>query len=140
MSMCASVNLSLNGQLAFEAIVTELGTALAQAGMEFQPGPNGRVLQGKTEVGQVVRWQPPEEILMEWHGADWLPAEVTTLEFRFQPQTDGTQVLIEHRGWETLIGDQGNELAGWFASEIAAPLLIASSPRRFGDWLTDRRA
>jgi SAM-dependent methyltransferase len=32
------------------------------------------------------------------------------------------------------------ELAGWFAGQVLAPLLSASGPGGFGDWLTDRRA
>jgi len=46
-------------------------------------------------------------------------------------------VTIEHRGWDGLVGD---ELPGWFAAEVAAPFLAATSPSGFGDWLTDRRA
>ncbi len=46
---------------------------------------------------------------------------------------------MEHHEWGRLVGD-GSELAGWFAHEVAAPLLQATGPTRFGDWLTDRRA
>lgn len=38
-----------------------------------------------------------------------------------------------------LVGDPG-ELAGWFASQVAAPLLQATAPVSLGNWLTDRRA
>jgi SAM-dependent methyltransferase len=31
-------------------------------------------------------------------------------------------------------------VAGWFASEVAAPFLRTTAPASFGDWLTDRRA
>ena len=33
-----------------------------------------------------------------------------------------------------------SSLAGWFASEVAAPLLRAAAPQAIGDWITDRRA
>ena len=37
--------------------------------------------------------------------------------------------------------DRGpDELAGWFAGEVAAPFLRATAPAALGDWLTDRRA
>ncbi len=97
-------------------------------------------MEGAVEVGRVVRWQPPEEIVLEWHAADWQPAEVTSLELRFAPIEDGTRVTLEHRDWGNLLGDHGTELAGWFASEVAAPLLAAMAPSRLGDWITDRRA
>src|SRR5258708_32269389 len=48
-------------------------------------------------------------------------------------------VRLEHRGWGGLIGDP-RELAGWFASEVAAPFLQATAPAGLGNWLTDRRA
>jgi SAM-dependent methyltransferase len=108
--------------------------------MQFQSGADGCVRDGVTEVGRVVRWRPPEEIVLEWHGADWQPAEVTSLGLRFAPFEGGTRVTLEHGEWGNLLGDQGNELAGWFASEVAAPLLRAMGPSRLGDWITDRRA
>src|SRR5206468_6844527 len=33
-----------------------------------------------------------------------------------------------------------NEMIGWFASAVAAPILKAMSPSGLGDWITDRRA
>src|SRR5207253_1245859 len=32
------------------------------------------------------------------------------------------------------------ELLGWFADQVAAPLLVVSAPAALGDWLTDRAA
>jgi SAM-dependent methyltransferase len=117
-----------------------MSTALARLGMEFQPGADGRVMQGDVEVGRVVRWQPPEEIALEWHAADWDPQVITSMEMRFEPLEDGTRITLADLGWGNLVGDLGKELAGWFAGEVAAPLLDAMAPRRLGDWLTDRRA
>jgi len=51
----------------------------------------------------------------------------------------GTRVVLEHKSWGRLLGDPG-ELAGWFARELVAPLLWATSPAALGDWLTDRQA
>jgi SAM-dependent methyltransferase/uncharacterized protein YndB with AHSA1/START domain len=140
MGIRASVDLRLEPSLAFEAFVEELSTALSRLGMRLQAGADGRVIEGDVEVGRVVRWQPPEEIVLEWHAADWQPAVVTSLGLRFEPIEDGTRVTVEQSGWENLVGDQGTELAGWFASEVAAPLLRAMGPSRLGDWITDRRA
>jgi SAM-dependent methyltransferase len=140
MGVRSSVDLRLDPSSAFAALVEELSAALAQLGMQFQPGADGRVMEGVAEVGRVVRWQPPDEIVLEWHAADWQPAEVTSLGLRFEPVEDCTRVTLEQREWGNLLGDHGNELAGWFASEVAAPLLSAMAPRRLGDWITDRRA
>jgi SAM-dependent methyltransferase len=97
-------------------------------------------MEGSVEVGRVIRWQPPEEIMFEWHSPDWQPAEVASLTLRFEPDGGGARVTLECQNWGNLLGDQGNELAGWFASEVAAPLLNAMGPSRLGDWVTDRRA
>jgi SAM-dependent methyltransferase len=48
-------------------------------------------------------------------------------------------VTFEHRGWGGLVGEAA-ELAGWFAAEIAAPMIRATTPSAIGDWLTDRQA
>jgi SAM-dependent methyltransferase len=140
MSVRISVDLRLDQSAAFEALVEELTSALSRLGMEFQPGADGRVMEGGFEVGRVVHWQPPEAIIFEWHAADWEPVDVTSLEVHFEPVEDGTRVVLENRGWGNPLGDERNELAGWFASEVAAPILSAMGPRRLGDWITDRRA
>jgi SAM-dependent methyltransferase len=139
MGIRTSIDLKLEPSAAFDALVGELSTALSGLGMQFEAGIHGRVLEGAMEVGCVICWQPHEKIVLEWHGADWQPAEVTTLELRIEPIEGGTRVTLEHQEWSRVLGDQGNELAGWFASEVAAPLIRAMSPKRLGDWITDRR-
>jgi SAM-dependent methyltransferase len=85
----------------------------------------------------VTAWEPGRLIGCEWFPADWEPGEVTRLELRFEPVLQGTRVTVEQLGWGRLVGD---ELLGWFAAEVAAPFLHATSPGGLGDWLTDRRA
>jgi SAM-dependent methyltransferase len=139
MGIRTNIDLKLDQPSAFDALVGELSTALSELGMQFEAGAQGRILDGAMEVGRVICWQPHEKIVLEWHGADWHPAEVTTVELRFEPIEGGTRVTLEHPEWSRVLGDQGDELAGWFASEVAAPLLRAMAPRRLGDWITDRR-
>ena len=139
MGIRTSIDLKLEPSSAFNALVGELSTGLSELGMQFEAGVNGRVLDGATEVGRVICWQPHEKIVLEWHGADWRPLEVTTVELRFEPIEGGTRVTLEHAEWDRVLGDQGDELAGWFAGEVAAPLLRAMAPRRLGDWITDRK-
>lgn len=134
-----SIDLALAPAMAFDLFAEELAVALPQGGMSFEAGPNGRVTEGELEVGGVVAWKPGELIRLQWHLADWKIEEVTTVECRFEPIDDGTRVTLEYRGWGGLIGGPG-ELAGWFASEVAAPLLRATASTSLGNWLTDRRA
>ncbi len=140
MGVRASIDTALERFAAFEVFVDELSSALEKLGMRLEPGPDGRVTEGKAEVGRVVSWQPGEQILIEWRQADWKPDEVTKVELRFETVRDGTRVTLEHHDWGRLISDRGDELIGWFASEVAAQLLQATGPTRLGDWITDRRA
>src|SRR5579872_3975201 len=140
MSIRASVDLKLDSSSAFGEIIDELLIALDRLGMDFEAKAGGRVTEGLAQVGKVVRWQPPHEIVLEWHAAPWQPEAVTSLGLRFEPIADGTRVTVEQSGWEALLGDTGNELAGWFASEVAAPLFSVMGPSCVGDWITDRRA
>jgi SAM-dependent methyltransferase len=140
MGIRTSIDLKLEPSSAFAALVGELSRALSELGMQLEAGVHGRVLDDATEVGRVICWQPHEKIALEWHGADWQSAEVTAVELRFEPIEGGTRVTLEHPEWSRVLGDQGDELAGWFASEVAAPLLRAMAPRRLGDWITNRRA
>ncbi len=140
MGIRASVDLKLESRAAFERVMDELCLALSRFAMEFEAGPGGRITQGGAEVGRVVAWQPGERIQLEWQPPYWQPAQPTRLEMRFERVQAGTQVTFEHEGLENLLGESSDELAGWFAGEVAAPLIGALGPSRLGDWLTDRRA
>jgi len=49
--------------------------------------------------GEVVAWTPPERLVIAWHpGAD--AGESTEVTVSFEPHDAGTQVVIEHHGWE----------------------------------------
>ncbi len=135
----ASIDLRLEPLAAFNVLVEELSEALARLGMRLDPGPAGHVTEGKAELGRVISWQPGAEIVLEWHQADWKRDELTKVEIRFEPVQEGTRVTLEHHDWGRLLGDQGGEHAGWFAREVAGPMLQAMGPSGLGDWLTDRR-
>jgi SAM-dependent methyltransferase len=130
----------VDSSTAFQGLVDELSWALSRLGLELEPGPGGRVTESGTEIGRVVAWQPGEKIAWEWHGAGWRPDATTKVELRLEPIEDGTRITLEHENLDKLLRDPGAELAGWFVSEVAAPLLGATAPRRLGDWLTDRAA
>ena len=137
-----SLELALAPQAAFDVLVEELAAGLARAGIVFEPGPGGCVIEGEFEIGRVIRWTPGEQILLEWHPANWQPDETTEVELRLVARSQaegGTRAVLELRGWGRLTGSP-DELAGWFAGEVAAPFLRATAPAALGDWLTDRRA
>jgi SAM-dependent methyltransferase len=134
-----SSDLTLAPEAAFDVLVGELVAALAQNGMDMVAGTNGRIAEGEFEVGRIAAWKPGELIQLQWHPADWQTEEVTEVEMRFEPIAGGTRVTVEHRDWGGLIGDPG-EMAGWFTRTIVTPFLQATTPRGFGNWLTDRRA
>ncbi|MDP3768515.1 MAG: methyltransferase domain-containing protein [Dehalococcoidia bacterium] len=134
-----SIDVALDPSPAFDVFVEDLAAALARAGVRFEAGPDGRVIEGGTEVGRVVSWERGDRFLLQWRPASWEPAEVTEVELRLEPVDGGTRVTLKHRGWGRLIGDPG-EIVGWFAGEVVGPLLRATAPAAFGDWLTDRLA
>ena len=135
----AGIDVALAPTAAFEVLVEELATSLVREGMSFETGSNGRIVQDGFEVGRVVSWKPGELIMLSWHSANWNPEELTEVEVRFEAIDGGTRVNLSHSGWGDMIGDP-KELTGWFAGEVAAPLLSTMAPTGFGNWLTDRRA
>ena len=135
----ASIDLAMEPEAAFDALVEQLADGLTRLGIRFEPGVHGRVVDGPVDVGRVIAWARGERISLEWRPAPWDPHEVTTVDVRVEAIKGGARIALEHRGWGRLVGGP-DEQAGWFAGEIAAPLLRATSPAAFGDWLTDRRA
>jgi len=75
--------------------------------LEAEPG--GRLLERngaqQRVFGRVLRWEPPELLLLEWRGANFAPDEKTEVEVRFDPSASGTLVTITHRGWASIRGD-----------------------------------
>lgn len=134
-----AIELPLSATEAFDVVSEELVLALRGYGIDVEARPDGRLRQGDFEVGRIIDWAPGQRMLVEWRQADWHPDVITQMDVWCEPMAEGTRVLVEHRGWGGLIGD-ARELAGWFASQVAAPMLRASAPAAFGDWLTDRLA
>lgn len=136
----AGIDLPIDPAAAFDATIEELVLALRAFGIDLEPAPGGRVRERDLVIGRIVEWVPAESLAVEWRPADWNADEVTEIRVRFEAAAEGgTRVTLEHRGWGGQIGDP-RELAGWFAGQVAAPILRASAPVAFGDWLTDRLA
>ncbi len=138
-AVCVSIELACEPRQAFTQVLEQLEGALDRLGIAFEAGPRGRVVERGIEVGTVVDWKPGESVSLRWHPAQWAPEAVGEVELRCEPNGAGTRVVLEHRGWGGLIGD-ADDLAGWFAGTVLAPLLHATAPVALGDWITDRRA
>jgi hypothetical protein len=114
--------------------------------MRFEPGVGGRLLEvyndaqsNAYEVGRVLVWKPAERLVFEWRGVDFAPGESTEVEVRFQRVAGGTEVALEHRGWDKLRRDhparhglEGNAFTSmvglWWAELLT--LLRARGARR----------
>jgi hypothetical protein len=77
--------------------------AESSAGVAFV---DGRVVErsasGEEGVwAEVTAWDPPRHLGLSWHpGTD--PALATVVEVDFEPDDDGTRVVLTHSGWEAL--------------------------------------
>jgi uncharacterized protein YndB with AHSA1/START domain len=116
-----TVTVPIDPEQAFELFTTAMGTwwpleeysravsELAGEGvradrLEFQPRLGGSILEHLSDGrvlpwGEVGAWEPPERVVMDWH-PHALPEPPTELEARFARVAAGTEVRIEHRGWE----------------------------------------
>ena len=52
------------------------------------------------DVGRVLAYEPPARVVFTWRAPTW--ADSTEVEVRFAPESDGTRISLEHRGWERL--------------------------------------
>jgi SAM-dependent methyltransferase len=136
----ATIEIPESPATVFTWLIEELKTSLGQAGITFEPGEDGRLIQSEFEVGRVVEWIPGQLVRIEWRPASWKPDVLTEVQLKLEPLGDETtRVTLEQLGWGSLI-EMPDELTGWFSSQVVTPLLYASSPVGGGIWLTDRRA
>ncbi len=140
-SIVVSADLELVPAHAFVTLVDELKLALEERDVEFDPHMGGTIREGGVAVGSVEEWVPGERISLNCRSKSWETDAPSTLTITFAPGgTAATRVTVESQGWGRVLGDEKEELLGWFAGEAVAPLISASLPGRLGDWLTDRHA
>lgn len=100
---------------AFQAFVDEIGlwwrpsplfqtTPRAPGRLAFEAGEGGRLTEtlagGKVfEIGRIVTWAPPHQLVFSWRQATFPPDLHTEVEARFEPVGEETRVSIEHRGF-----------------------------------------
>ncbi len=97
-------------------------SADSAADVFFEPRVGGRIYERtpageEHDWGEVLEWEPPRRVVYTWHlRVD--RADATEVEIRFIERSEGgTQVAIEHRGWDRLgapaIPRRAGNLAGW---------------------------
>ena len=132
---------------AFQAFVDEIGqwwrpsplfqtTPRAPGRLAFEAGEGGRLTEtlanGKVfEIGRIVTWAPPHQLVFSWRQASFPPDLHTEVEARFEPVGQETRVSIEHRGFTRVpaesaarhgFPDQALQmrLAEWWRAQLAS--------------------
>jgi uncharacterized protein YndB with AHSA1/START domain len=116
-----SVTVRVPVERAFEAFTAEFGSwwPLASKSVSMneaanavvEPGRGGRVYErelGDDEHlwGKVLAWEPPAHFAFSWHPGR--AAETSqVVEVHFTAIDEGTRVDLVHRGWERLVGPNG---------------------------------
>lgn len=57
------------------------------------------------ETGQVLAFEPPTRLLLEWRAVNFRPNERTEVEVTFAPSPSGTLVTVRHYGFSQLRPD-----------------------------------
>jgi uncharacterized protein YndB with AHSA1/START domain len=73
----------------------------------IEPRLGGRVYERtrngeEHEWGELFVWEPPRRLAFTWHPGR-APETSQELEVRFTASGQGTEVALEHRGWERLV-------------------------------------
>jgi len=84
-----------------------------QGPLHLEPKLDGRVFQqyGKAgtavhEIGRITVWDPPAHFAFTWRGVNFKDADpATTVEVWFEQASEGTRVILEHRGFAALRDD-----------------------------------
>ena len=79
----------------------------------FEPRRGGRIFErtpsgDEHDWGEVVEWEPPHRLAYLWHLRQDR-ADATRVDISFADAANGTEVTIEHSGWERL-GAKGDDL------------------------------
>jgi uncharacterized protein YndB with AHSA1/START domain len=75
--------------------------------LAMQAGVGGRVTEtlddGQVvEIGRILVWEPPERLVFTWRPASFGPDQETEVRVGFEPVTEGSRVVVEHFGWDSM--------------------------------------
>jgi uncharacterized protein YndB with AHSA1/START domain len=114
--VCVTVEVPVDPDRAFQLFTAEidrwwpLGTHSVgeerSRGVAFEPQVGGGIvetIEGAESAlwGTVLRWEPPQVLAFAWHPAG-TPDQSTAVLVRFTATAGGTQVAVDHVGWEQL--------------------------------------
>ncbi len=109
--------------------------------MHFEPGEGGRLLEiydqaqaDSFELGRIQVWEPGKRLVFWIGGRDFAPDEWTEVEVRFERVARGTQVTVEHYGFDALGPDHGV----WHGQDVES--FIGAMGLWWGDLLVALRA
>ena len=103
----------------------------------LEAGVGGRLYEvtaeGEQDWGNVLAWEPPTRLLLEWQIGE---ARGTEVEVTFAPVPRGTRVVLEHRGLdrlppaaaESVSRHSWKRLAEWFERYLEAPRAQPATP------------
>ena len=139
-SVRTSVEVPIKPTEAFDVFVDELYLGLEGRGLRIDRlSRGGRISEAEAEVGVVTKWLRGKGISIQWHPRTWEKG-TTELKVLFSRAENGTRITVESVNWGSVLEGNGRELLGWYAGEVVASLFSASTPKRLGDWVTDRHA
>lgn len=108
------------------------GEDATPSSVRFEGRIGGRVVEvaednSECAWAEVIAWQPPNRVMLAWHPSRD-PVAASILEVRFTPKDGGTELHLEHRGWEEF-GDEGSAVRdgydhGW--DVVLAPFEAAT--------------
>ena len=116
-----SVTVRVPIETAFQVFTEGMGSwwplATKSVGLEdaetvvVEPRLGGRVYERtrsgrEHDWGKVLVWEPPQRFAFSWHPGR-APDTAQEVDVRFTAAGDDTEVALEHRGWERLVGPGG---------------------------------
>lgn len=125
---------------AFDEFAQDLLSALSSRGIRIEPQAQGQITQDGQGVGRVDAWERGSTIRLQWTAAEWQEEGATEVTASFVATGAGTRISVTAPRWSARNARLIPDITGWFAAEVAAPVLHATTPAALVDWLTDRRA
>jgi uncharacterized protein YndB with AHSA1/START domain len=79
----------------------EIGMETRKGGLLYEIGPHGF----RVDWGRVVEWEPPARLVFSWQISPTRvpepdPAKASEVEVRFEPDDDGSRVVLAHRAFD----------------------------------------
>jgi SAM-dependent methyltransferase len=128
----------------FPVLWGELSSSLLQRGWLIDNELGGKLRTAekrppKSGSGFVKRWDPPREVEIVWEQDPTAAGPPPRLAVQCRAEGSGTTILVEHTGGTGLRrGPRDEQQLGWLATEVVAPLLLATAPARLIEWADDR--